>query len=95
MAAASSQKLRFTPDLRTLIKWWRDTRAKLPLKWQASRGPFGAMHLSMQRLGWTRTRPLSFNNAQGVSHTILPIGPKLVSVLAKRDWMMGIKRRAS
>ena len=95
MAATSPQEHRSTPDLRTLIKWWRDTRAKLPLKWQASRGPFGAMLLSMQRLGWTPTGPLSFTDAQGVSHAILSIGPKLFSALAKRDWMMGIKKRAS
>ena len=94
-AGTCSSEHRNTPDLRVLIKWWRDTRAKLPLKWQSSRGPFGAMHLSMQRLGWTPTGPLSFRDAQGVSHAILAIGPKLVSALAKRDWMMGIRQRAS
>ena len=30
-----------------------------------------------------------------MSHAILAIGPKLVSALAKRDWMMGIKESAS
>jgi hypothetical protein len=49
----------------------------------------------MQRLGWTPTGPLSFKDAQGTSHAFLTLGPRLVSALARRDWMHSLRSKAS
>ena len=86
---------RFTPSLRTLFDWWRRAQANPPSNWTTCKGPFGAMRLSMLRLGWASTGPFSFQDARGQGHAILTLGPTLASALAKRDWMDALHGKAS
>ena len=75
-------------SLTQLMSWWRRSRGCLPNTWGAVRGPLGAAELSMQRIGWTWTSPLTWTDHEGIERTFTQSSPAMVQSIARKAYLV-------
>eukprot|EP00972_Heterocapsa_arctica_P014238 2095993-Heterocapsa_arctica.AAC.1 len=54
------------PSLGQLASHWRAMVEAVPKTWAQVTGPFGAMWLSLKRLGWSMADPFNFTDDRGI-----------------------------
>ena len=68
-----------------MARWWNASRAKLPARWADVRGPLGAMHLTLQRLGWSAEGPFQVRTVAGYVVNLITTPPALLKDFVQRD----------
>eukprot|EP00972_Heterocapsa_arctica_P090848 13405339-Heterocapsa_arctica.AAC.1 len=59
----------------------------LPKAWTQVTCPFGAMWLSLQRLGWSMPDPFTFLDDRGIQLQMLETSPKLLANHLHEAWL--------
>ena len=82
-AGAAQQRGLALPELR---RAWECSRPTLPRRWTEVRGPLGACHLCIQRLGWSWPAPFVFLDNKSSVITLTQVSPKRVAELAREAY---------
>ena len=62
------------------------SRKEIPRNWGEVSGPYSAMLLSLNRIGWAWDSLAVFTDHRGNQHNISAIGLKMFSALLKNAW---------
>ena len=66
----------------------------LPRTWGGVRGPLGAAHMSLKRIGWTFETPLVLRSAEGQQIALTTVSPALLAYHLKVAWTKALGVRA-
>ena len=93
--AVSSPQIAVVP-LATLVRWYNaaSRRAK-PRHWGDVTGPFSAMHLSLERIGWKLSSFATMVDHREQSHNLVSIGPKMLAGLLREAWRDRLGQQAA
>ena len=80
------------PELRQA---WEEAADRSPKRWQQVRGPLGALHLSLARLGWSMQNAFCMTDDMGVTRSLVTSSPGLISSCLKLSWRRMLERRAA
>jgi hypothetical protein len=67
---------------------------QLPMTWSSVRGPLGAAHLSLKRVGWSFVTPFVIRSPQGLELALTAHSPALIQYHLTIAWKMQLGRTA-
>ena len=81
-------------SLRALKSRGESLMGSTPERWAGVRGPFGAMVLSLKRIGWSLASPLEFTARDGQTYPLTSFSPAFLQLKMKADWdcMLRVRR---
>ena len=68
---------------------------RLPRNWGAVRGPLGAAHLSLARVGWAFETPFTLRSPSGEIVPLTSTSPAMLAYHLQRDWKKEVEEQAS
>eukprot|EP00972_Heterocapsa_arctica_P019727 2909313-Heterocapsa_arctica.AAC.1 len=83
------------PSLGQLASLWRNLCCSLPKTWSQVTSPFGAMWLSLIRLGWSMPDPFTLLDDRGIPLQLLETSPKLVCAHLREAWLRKLAKSAA
>ena len=96
MAFTLQKYSRNTPSVGELSRLWHAVEAGgWPRGWGQVRGPLGALHLSMARVGWSARGPFEFTDHAGIDHQFADHSPKMIEHMCKQGWLHRLRAAAS
>ena len=64
------------------LAWaWEQVQGSWPTRWGQVRGPLGAAHLTLRRVGWSWPSAFTFTDADGRPHVLTRVSPRMVQRL--------------
>ena len=66
----------------------------LPRTWGGVRGPLGAAHMSLKRIGWAFATPLVLKSAEGQEFALTMVSPALLAYHLQVAWKRALRVRA-
>ena len=93
--AMTSPQIAVVP-LTTLVGWYNAaSRRSMPRNWGEVTGPFSAMHLSLDRIGWKLVSFAVMRDHREQTHNVASIGPKMLAGLLRAAWRDRIGQQAA
>ena len=92
--SAVSQAFQALVDIPRLGQMAAPAIKRLPQTWGGVRGPLGAAHLSLRRIGWRFLTPFSLESASGETFLLTSTSPALLSYHLQLDWKRAVGTQA-
>ena len=84
--AATGDRSEQSVSLSDLARLASPVLSNPPKSWAAVRGPLGAAHLSLDRIGWEFDGPFKFATAQGLLYNLTDSSPCMIQGLMQKQW---------